>query len=289
MQSALKTGAAAAADEARYRNQATQRVLAVLSAFVGHDQVHGVSELARALGTNKNMVHRALTTLTEAGYLARAADGERYQLGPRILELQGGEADEFDIRALCRPFLEQLYALTGESVFLSIIVGPSRVNIDWIEARGRRVGNSLRGRAVPLHCTRMSRVLLACLGDREIVAYLDAAQPLDRYDAIFPETANATLEEIWSDVRRVRRDGYLTWRNPQQYSSAYIGFPILDGAGRPHALVTIGGPMERFTADRIKAELPRMLAILEPLRQQGRLVPAVPVLMPEGPPVGGPA
>src|SRR5258708_37929007 len=283
MRSAIKPREAPPPDEARYRNQATQRVLAVLSAFVGPDQVHGVTELARALGTSKNMVHRALTTLTEPGYLARAADGERYQLGPRILELQGREADEFDIRALCGPFLEELYALTEESVFLSIVVGPSRVNIDWIEARGRRVGNSLRGRAVPLHCTRMSRVVLACLGDPEIAAYLDAARPLDRYDAIFPETAAATLDEIWADIRRVRHDGHLTWRNPQQYSSAYIGFPIQDAAGRPHALVTIGGPMERFTAERILALLPRMLAILEPLRQQGRLVPAVPVLMPQAP------
>src|SRR5258708_33928631 len=165
MRSAIKPREAPPPDEARYRHQATQRVLAVLSAFVGPDQGHGVTELARALGTNKNMVHRALTTLTEAGYLARAADGERYQLGPRILELQGGEADEFDIRALCRPFLEELYALTEESVFLSIVVGPSRVNIDWIEARGRRGGHRLRGRAVPLHCPRMSRGLLACPGD----------------------------------------------------------------------------------------------------------------------------
>src|SRR5258708_3914653 len=164
MRSAIKPREAPPPDEARYRNQATQRVLAGASAFVRPHPGPCGGQPARALCTNKNMVHRALTTLTEAGYLARAADGERYQLGPRILELQGGEADEFDIRALCRPFLEELYALTEESVFLSIVVGPSRVNIDWIEARGRRVGNSLRGRPVPLHCTRMSRGRPACPG-----------------------------------------------------------------------------------------------------------------------------
>jgi len=279
MQRAVRSSAAAPADPPRYGNQATQRVLAVLSAFVGHDKALGVSELARELGTNKNMVHRALMTLLEADYVARDASGERYQLGPRVLALRAAETDEFDIRTLCRPFLEQLFALAGESVFLSIVVGPSRVNIDWIEARGRRVGNSLRGRAVPLHCTRMSRVLLACLSDAEVTAYLAAAAPLDRYDAIFPETANATADEIWADVRQVRRDGYLIWRNRQQYSSAYVGFPILDGAGRPHALIAVGGPMERFTEERIRTLLPRLQAILEPLRRQARLLPAPPVLL----------
>jgi DNA-binding IclR family transcriptional regulator len=265
-----------------YRNQAAQRVLAVLSAFIGRGTAHGVSELGRALGMNKNMVHRALTTLTEGGYLVRDASGERYQLGPRVLALPGEDADEPDIRALCRPFLERLHELTGESVFLAIIVGSSRVNIDWIEARGRRVSNSLRGRSVPLHCTSMSRMLLAALTDDEIAAYLQAAAPLGRYDAIYTETAGQTEADIWAEIGRIRARPYHTWRNRQQYSSAYVGFVIADSAGRPHALVTIGGPIERFSEARIAALLPRMLAVLEPLRQQGRLFPAAPVFVREG-------
>jgi DNA-binding IclR family transcriptional regulator len=262
-----------------YRNQATQRVLSVLSAFIGRG-VRGVTEVARELAMNKNMAHRALTVLTREGYLTRDASGERYQLGFRVLALNGSEADEFDIATLCRPCLHALHALTGESVFLSIIVGGSRVNIDWIEARGRRVNNGQRGRAVPLHCTRMSRALLACLSDEEIEDYLRIAAPLDRYDAIFPATANESAEEVWEDVRRLRRDGYLVWSNPQQqYGAGYIAFPVLDNVGRPHALVTVGGPFERFGPERINELLPALRKILEPLQQQSKLFPAPPVLM----------
>ena len=46
----------------RYRNQAAQRVLAVLSAFAGPEASLGVTELAQRLGTNKNMIFRALAT-----------------------------------------------------------------------------------------------------------------------------------------------------------------------------------------------------------------------------------
>jgi len=99
-------------------------VLAVLSAFCGADRSLGVTELAQRLGMNKNMVHRALTTLAADGYVVRDPGGARYQLGYRVLVLRG-DADEFDIRALCRPALEELHGLTGESVFLSIIVGRS--------------------------------------------------------------------------------------------------------------------------------------------------------------------
>jgi DNA-binding IclR family transcriptional regulator len=164
-------------------------------------------------------------------------------------------------------------------VFLSIIVGRSRVNVDWIEARGRRVSASQRGRSVPLHCTTMSRALLAYLDDREIADYLASAAPLTRYDAIFPETANATAQDVWDDIARIRRDGFITWRNPQQYGANYIAFPVLDGGDRPHALITVGGPLERFGPQRIAELMSRMRAVLLPLQQHCRHVPAAPVII----------
>ena len=262
----------------RYRNQAAQRVLAVLSCFAGPERDLGVTELALRLGMNKNMVHRALTTLAAQGFVTRAADRSRYQLGWRVLTLAGDD-DAFDIRALCRPALEELHALTGESVFLSIIVGRARVNVDWIEARGRRVSASQRGRSVPLHCTTMSRALLACLDDREIEAYLASAAPLTRHDEIFPETAGMTARDVWDDVARARRDGFITWRNPQQYGANYIAFPLLDRAGRPHALITVGGPLERFGPQRIAELMAPMRAILDPVAQHARHVAAAPVVI----------
>jgi DNA-binding IclR family transcriptional regulator len=264
----------------RYRNQAAQRVLAVLSAFAAADgSSRGVTELARTLGMNKNMVHRALSTLCGEGFLTRDPSGERYQLGYRVLDISGGAEDEFDLRSVCRPTLEQLHTLTGESVFLSIVVGTSRVNIDWIEARGRRVSHGQRGRSVPLHCTRMSRALLAFLSDAEIEAYLRAAAPLDRFDAVFPETAGEGADAVWRDVHEIRARGYIVWQNPQQYSAAYVAFPLLDPGGRPHGIVTVGGPWERFDPEQIRARLPAIQAVLDPLRQQCRLYPAAPIFV----------
>ncbi len=262
----------------RYRNQAAQRVLAVLTCFAGPERDRGVTELALRLGMNKNMVHRALTTLAAEGLVTRAADRTRYQLGARVLAL-GSDDAAFDIRALARPALEELHALAAESVFLSIVVGRARVNVDWIEARGRRVSASQRGRSVPLHCTTMSRALLACLEDREISAYLASAAPLTRHDEIFPETAGMTAQDVWDDVVRARRDGFITWRNPQQYGANYIAFPLLDAAGRPHALITVGGPRERFGPERIAELMAPIGAILEPLRRHARHVAAAPVII----------
>jgi DNA-binding IclR family transcriptional regulator len=266
-----------AQDGVVYRNQASQRVFAVLLAFAGHPAPRGISELARELGMSKNMVHRALATLMEAGYITRDASGALYQLGPRLLALEGGGEGEADIVTLARPALEQLHRLTGESVYLSIIVGRNRVTADDIEARGTRVLRTRRGQPVPLHCTKMSRVLLAHLSDEEVAAYLAAASPLVRPQR-FPDPASETEEAIWEDVAAIRAVPFVLWRNPHLDSAAYAIFPIRDEAGRAHAILTVGGPRERFDLPQIETLLPRMRAVLAPLEREARLVPAPPFL-----------
>lgn len=266
-----------------YRNQATQRVLRLLAMFVGREHSRGVSELSRATGMNKNMVHRALTTLLEAGYLVRDSSGERYQLGYRILDLYVG-GDVLDLRALCRPTLERLHTLTGESIFLSIIVGPSRVNMDWIEAQGRRVSFGQRGRSVPLHCTKMSRLLLAYLSDAEIEEYLASAAPLDQFDALFPDAGVTTADSVWADIREMRGANHIIWRSPKQFGAAYVAFPIPGADGRLHAIVTTGGPMERFDPQRTAA-LNEISSTIGRLQQQClAFVPAPVVVTDRAPP-----
>lgn len=262
----------------RYRNQATGRVLAVLLAFAEKPMARGVSELARELDMNKNMVHRAFSTLVAEGYLARDSSGERYQLGPRVLTLGVGGPGESDIVALARAALEQLHRLTGESVYLSIIVGRNRVTVDDIQAQGPRVLRSQRGTPVPLHCTKMSRVLLAHLSDAEITSYLAAAEPLARALA-FPDPPSESARGVWEDVKAIRAAPYMLWRNPHLSSAAYAIFPICDSEARPHAIVTVGGPRERFDLAQIEAYLPRMRAILEPLERRARLFPAPPFVL----------
>lgn len=262
----------------KYRNQAACRVLKVLGAFLGDDRPRGVSELARELSFNKNMVHRALATLLSENLLARDATGELYQLGYGWLAFATPEASELDIVALARPYLEQLHALTGESVYLSIIVGRNRVTVDDIQAQGPRVLRSRRGHPVPLHCTKMSRVLLAHLRDRDVSDYLDAASPLRRTLA-FPDPPSRSKAGVWRDIRDIRAVPYVLWRNPHLSSAAYAILPLLDAHKRPHAIITIGGPRERFDLPEIEALLPRIRAILAPLETHARLFPAPPFLV----------
>jgi len=262
----------------RYRNQASQRVLSVLLCLADKAAPRGVTEIARVLGMNKNMVHRALTTLIASGYVTRDGSGELYQLSPHVLSLSRGATAEADIIALAHPVLEALHRLTRESVYLSIIVGRNRVTVDDVQAEGARVLRSQRGHPVPLHCTKMSRVLLAHRKDDEIASYLSAAAPLHRAQR-FPDPPSDSEEGVWRDIRSIRHVPYVIWRNPHLASAAYAIFPLCDVEDRAHAIITIGGPRERFDIPQIENFLPEIRNALNPLEREARLLPAPPFVV----------
>jgi DNA-binding IclR family transcriptional regulator len=123
----------------------------------------------------------------------------------------------------------------------------------------------------------MSRVLLAHLSDRDVDEYLKAAAPLKRTLA-FPDPPSESVKGVKEDIRAIRSVPYVLWRNPHRSSAAYAILPILDRKKRPHAIITIGGPRERFDLNRIEALLPRIETILAPLENHARLFAAPPFL-----------
>ena len=251
-------------------NLAGARVLGILATFIGKDAPVGVTHLSRRLGISKNMAFRALDTLTDLGYLVRDASGTGYDIGWRALTLLAGAEEEPDIRSLCRPFLERLYSLTQETVYLSVIVGRHQLVVDGVEAAGVRVGYTPRNLLVPLHAGPASRTLLSFLNDDEVADYIKSALPLKR----FTETTITDPDLLWTEVRLVRRRGYATGYGDHYLGATYIGFPVLDASGRPHAAVSIAAPAERLTPARLQQMLPSILEIIGDLNEVSRLYPA---------------
>jgi DNA-binding IclR family transcriptional regulator len=198
----------------------------------------------------------------------------RYDLGYAVLDLQPANAEEIDIRTLCAPFLQRLHEISGESAFLSIIVGANHVTIDSIEAHGVKVSPNPRGLLVPLHASPASRALLSFLSDEEITAYIRAASPLKR----FTKTTITNPKKLWEEVLLVRRQGFAHSYGDHYAHATYISFPVLDSGGRPHAAITIGGPPDRLTDKRLEKLMPKIVQVMEQLNRLSRLYPATSIV-----------
>jgi IclR family transcriptional regulator, KDG regulon repressor len=263
--SAVASGTDAAVLEAS-GNKATGRVLAVLAAFTDGAASFGVSELSRRLGMNKSMVHRALATLFDEGYLIRDPSGSRYQLGYRVLELAGFASAAPDLSELCGPYMRKMFEVSGETIALTVRRGRFAVTIGGIQAPGTVARRVPIGRVVPLHISGAARAILAFLTDEEVAEYLREGE-LQRATP----ASLATAEQVWADVRLTRDQGHALGLYDHAPNAYGVAFPVLDQAGRPHGSVTVSGPKDRLTPERLDSLMPELVEVAGELNRHSRL------------------
>lgn len=254
----------------RATNIATVRVLNVLSAFALDKPDFGVTELSNHVGLTKNMVHRALVTLVNEGFVIRDPTSTRYELGYGVLALQNSSFPIPDFRTLARPVLEEIHELTGATTQLSIRVGDNQVVIDGVEAFGPRATRPKIGAFFPLHASAASRAILAAMPDAEIEDYIQRNAPLKR----FTEVTLVTPDQIRAEVRKIRECGYAETIGDFQRSGHGYSFAVKGQDGHVHGAITVGAPEPQWTREDARKALPLMLAIINRLRKECSLYDA---------------
>lgn len=248
------------------------RVLQILSLFA-QKPLWGVTEVSREMQCGKNSAFQALDTLVKEGYLVRDASGHRYQLSHHALDFIG-DGESLDVRLLCREYLERLHRATGQSVFLSIIVGPYTVCIDSIQPPSMSVGYLPLSQPIPLHIGTGSRLMLSFLHDDEIQRYIDTYSPLQK----LTPTTLVSPEELWEEVRLVRSRGFSRGYQDNTIGANYVSFPVFSAMQRPLAAMTIGGPVNIFTRQAADALIPTISEIMTELNHHSKVFPAVPLI-----------
>jgi DNA-binding IclR family transcriptional regulator len=156
----------------------------------------------------------------------------------------------------------------------SIPMGPNLVTIDGVDHTGRRFLR-VNWVPVPLHASPGSRAILSFLHDDEIEEYIRLAAPLRR---ITPTTITDP-DKLRAEVRLVRRKGYAIGYEDRVVGSNFVSFPVLDEFGRPHGAITIGGPKERFTKDKMYALIPQLADVMAELNREASLLDASPIFI----------
>lgn len=230
-------------------NKATKRLLRVLTEFIGADRPLGVSELSRRLDMTRNMVHRALVTLSDERLLYKLEETGRYILSYNLAKLQNTAHPSPDLRRIARPYLERISDILGETVQLAIRSGDYQTIIDGIEGNGLFVMRVKLGHVIPLHVSVASRAILAACRDDEIEDYIARNSPLKRFTA----SSLATPKEVRKEVAKVRADGYARALGDYNPLAAGFAYALPDSSGRPHGAIAVGGPSTRLSTDWIEA------------------------------------
>ncbi|MEU7745976.1 IclR family transcriptional regulator [Nonomuraea sp. NPDC049158] len=224
----------------------TSKVLAILGAFdSGHPQLT-LTDLARRSGVPLSTVHRLVGELEEWQALSRAPDG-RLRIGLRLWEL--GQLAPAKLQDLAHPWLQELFASTGENVHLAVRDGLEVLYVDKVAGRRAVPIVSRTGGRLPMHPTGVGKALLAYEPEWFVRSYLDRV--LER------PTPHTITEpgRLARELATVRGQGYALTYEEMTLGSCSAAAPVLvDG----RAVAALG----MVLSSRRARELPRLV---EPL------------------------
>lgn len=231
-----------------------RKALAILN-LLSDGKERSLSEITQELDLAKSTVHSLLETLTSACVLERDAESGGYSLGIRLIELGYCAQTGLDICRISAPFLQGLNVKFDETVHLTVLDNNEVLYIDCIESRRRLRTYSVIGVRAPLHCTSVGKAILAFLPDNEIRKIL-----AEKGLPVFTEATIASPEQLAAEVAVIRKQGFAIDNMEHEEHLRCVGAPIFNSQGSVFASLSLSGPAERNTMERILEMAPEVVA-----------------------------
>lgn len=232
-------------DPESYNVRAVERAMQILSAFDSEHADRGISEVAQVTGLHKATTHRIMMTLLNGDFLERTADGERYRLGLRLVELGLGALRRLDVRRAAVPYMEQLVERFEETCDLGVFDRGEVLYIEVVHSRHSLTIAARVGRRLPAYCTASGRVFLAFLPPEVVEPFLRA--PL----APCTERTITSPARLRKELEATRQRGYALDDEELEEGIRAVSAPIRDIDGNVIAALSIPGPINRMPSQRI--------------------------------------
>ena len=213
------------------------------------DQTPGglkLKEIAEQSKINKSTAHRFLSHLEAQKYLFRDSSGT-YMIGPKLTKLGTGINFHATLAKICRGVLENLRAVTGETVNLAVLDGFEVLYVDVLETGHTFRLVSVVGSRRPFYCTSLGKAILANIEDDLKREELFAAI---HFDPITPRTITS-LTRLKKQLAVIRRQGYALDDEEAVAGIRCLGAAVLDQDGEVLGAISVSGPVVRVTTARL--------------------------------------
>jgi len=228
-----------------YNVRAVERAVNILASFDQDHAEQGVSEIAQATGLHKATAHRIIMTLLNYGFLERAANGEKFRLGLRMVELGLGALRRLDYRRAAYPYMQRLANDLEEICTLGVFDRGQVLYVEVVHSAHSLTIAARVGRHLPAHCTASGKVLLAFSPPEIVEPVLNA--PL----AMYTEKTITSPVRLCEELQVVRQQGYALADEEYEVGVWAISAPIRDIHGDVVAAMSIPFPTNRLQPERI--------------------------------------
>lgn len=221
--------------------QSVDNALHILESFSEDGPELGVSEIGKRLGLGKSTVHRLLMTLERRGFVEQNPATSKYRLGIKIVHLGAGVLRQMNIIKECRPYIEELSRITGESSHLAFYSGGEITFVDKVTGSNPAKMGSTIGLKLPSYCTATGKVLLAHLPEAEKEDHL-ARFNLQRFT---PNTID-NIEDLRLELLQIRSRGYAEDQQESEEGLVCFAAPVRNITGEVVAAISVSGAASRM-------------------------------------------
>lgn len=240
-------------------NQSSEKLLKMMEFLASQREPVRLLDISKALGINSSTALRFLTALVDNGYAAQERETSRYYLTYKICALSNQVLENVDIRTIARRYMREISQLFGETVCLAVEKDRKVVYIEVVESPNSIIRSMQRiGNIAPMHCTGIGKLLLLNASEEEIDVWI-RQEGMPRFTEHTP-TDKETLLRL---LAQARKEGAAYDNEECEIGARCVAVPVYDASGRVIAGISVTGPVNRLTDDRIAprlAELKRIAA-----------------------------
>ncbi len=220
-------------------------VMDLIFAAKGRDL--SIAEISKEMNLPKGTSHRILASLVQFDYARQDPVTRKYGLGPRFLDIGSSSNKRKMLRAFIAPTLRQLRSKCMETVSVAILVNDEIEYIERYESEMILRVDIHVGTRFPAHCSSTGKVLLCALPEEELDSRFKHRKNLRKCT----DKSIGSMLELKEALAKVRREGIA-----RDYEECLVGVhciasPVIGRGDEMLAAVSISGPRERMSAEKM--------------------------------------
>ncbi len=220
--------------------RALARGLSILALFDVEHPEWSLPDVCLQTGLSKTTAYRLLRTLEWKGFVTSDSAAERYHLGPATIPVAYLSLSNVGFVRSTRLFIEELAAVTGETVELAVEGEGGAVVVDQVATRHPFKPNLPHGRVLRNLANSAMKVLAAYRSEEDRERLLRG-----RHLKLTPNT-KTDPDEIRRELIQVAERGLAYDLEEQDQGVCAVSAPIFGLHGDVRAAITVVAPAERF-------------------------------------------
>lgn len=244
-------------------SRSVRRALDILELVLTHNQPVTVAQVIAELSIPKSTAYELVRTLSDGGYLEPSGKGAGLFLGRKLFELGMAYKSQVDLLRDGSRIAGELRDETGETVQLSVLENNLMMVVFKEEGiRPLRIISNV-GSRVPVNWAAAGRLLVSDLDDKALTKLLTETVRQS-------PTGKAILDvpKLIAQIRKFRRQGYATELNEANEHAGCVAAPVIDGAGRCVAALSVAAPEQRLAKANRDTLIASVVAAAEKLSRR---------------------